>query len=55
MGVLNINEYYGCKTCEAADKHGNGCKYGLLFPVLLAMGNQRECSNYRYKNKESKI
>ena len=52
MSAFNINEYYGCSTCEAADKYGNGCKYGMLFPVLLAMGNHRQCPNYRYKNKE---
>ena len=52
MSAFNINEYYGCSTCEAADKYGNGCKHGLLFPVLLMMGNQRECPNYKYKNKE---
>lgn len=52
MSAFNINEYYGCRTCEAADKYGNGCKYDLLFPVLLIMGNQRQCPNYKFKNKE---
>ena len=53
MSAFNINEYYGCKTCEAADEYGNGCRHGLLFPVLLAMSNQQECPNYRFKNKEN--
>lgn len=45
MAALNINEYYGCFSCEAADEHG------LLFPVLLAMGNKRSCPNYKFKKK----
>lgn len=32
MGAFNINTYYGCASCEAADKYGNGCKHGLMFP-----------------------
>lgn len=41
MNAFDINTYYGCKTCEAADKYGNGCKHGLLFPVMLVMANKR--------------
>ena len=33
MAALNINEYYDCFSCEAADEHGNGCRHGLLFPA----------------------
>lgn len=51
MAALNINEYYGCFSCVAADEHGNGCRYGLLFPVLLAMANKRSCPNYKFKKK----
>lgn len=52
MAALNINAYYDCETCEAADKHGNGCKRGLLFPVLLIMTGKTNCPNYKFKNKE---
>lgn len=56
MAALNINEYYGCFSCEAADEHGNGCRHGLLFPVLLAMGNKRSSQtiNSRRNNYGSK-
>lgn len=36
MGAFNINTYYGCASCEAADKYGNGCKHGLMFPFYLS-------------------
>lgn len=48
---FEVNEYYGCFSCEAADEHGNGCRHGLLFPVLLVMGNKRSCPNYKFKKK----
>lgn len=51
MGALNINAYYGCASCEAAYKYGNGCKHGLMFPVLLMMANVNQCPNYRFINK----
>lgn len=51
MVALNINTYYGCSSCEAADEHGNGCKYGLMFPVLLAMTNASKCPNYKFLEK----
>ena len=37
MSAFNINTYYGCETCEAANEYGNGYKHGLLFPVLLVI------------------
>lgn len=49
MAALNIITYYGCETCEAADKYGNGCKYGLMFPVLLIMAKANQCPNYKLK------
>lgn len=52
MSAFNINTYYGCETCEAADEYGNGCKHGLLFPVLLVIANKRECPNYRFQRKD---
>lgn len=52
MSAFNINTYYGCETCEAADKYGNGCKHGLLFPVLLVIANKREFPNYRFQRKD---
>lgn len=52
MSAFNINTYYGCETCEAAGEYGNGCKHGLLFPVLLVIANKRECPNYRFQRKE---
>lgn len=51
MGAFNINLYYGCETCEAADEYGRGCKHGLLFPVLLVMANKRRCPNYKFLDK----
>lgn len=51
MGAFNINEYYGCLTCESADEHGNGCKNGLLFPVFLVMSNRRSYPKYKFQNK----
>ena len=26
MSAFNINTYYDCETCEAANEYGNGCK-----------------------------
>ena len=52
MSAFNINTYYGFETCEAADEYGNGCKHGLLFPVLLVIANKRECPNYRFQRKD---
>ena len=56
MAALNINEYYGCFSCEAADEHGNGCRHGLLFPVLLVMGKREAAQtiNSRSNNYGSK-
>lgn len=56
MAALNINEYYGCFSCEAADEHGNGCRHGLLFPVLLAMETREAAQtiNSRRNNYGSK-
>ena len=52
MTALNINTYFGCKSCEAANEYGNGCKHGLLFPVLLTMSGKTKCPNYKFQNKE---
>lgn len=52
MAALNINDLYGCKTCANADKYGNGCKIGLLFPVMLVMAGMGVCDNYKFENKE---
>ncbi len=52
MGYLNINQYYGCETCENADEYGNGCKQDLLMPVLLVMTNQKQCTYYKFKRKD---
>lgn len=51
MAAFNINTYYGCETCEAADKYGNGCKYGIMFPVMLTIAQANKCYNYKFKNK----
>lgn len=52
MAALNINTYYNCETCEAADKYGRGCRHGLLFPLLLIMTKANDCPNYKFKYKE---
>ena len=49
MAALTINEYYGCSTCKSASTiYGQGCKHGLLFPVVLIMSNRRNCPNYEF-------
>lgn len=52
MAAFNINTYYGCETCEAAGKYGNGSKYGIMFPVMLTIAQANKCPNYKFKNKE---
>ena len=47
MAALNINTYFGCETCKTANEYGNGCKHGLLFPVLLIMAGKMKCPNYK--------
>lgn len=52
MAALNINTHYNCETCEAADKYGRGCRYGLMFPVMLTIAEACQFPNYKFKNKE---
>lgn len=49
--AFNINTFYGCQSCANADKYGNGCKVGLLFPVMLIMAGMTKCDNYKFKDK----
>lgn len=48
MAALNINTLFRCETCAKADRYGNGCKEGLMYPVLLFMSGAKECNNYKF-------
>lgn len=53
MSAFNINTYYGCEACEAANEYGNGCKHGLLFPVLLVMAIKGNAQIIDFKERNS--
>lgn len=54
MAALDINEYYGCKTCESAsDNYGRGCKQGLIYPVMLIIANARKCPSYKFDKQKA--
>lgn len=38
MSAFNINTYYGCETCEAANKYGNGCQAWSVIPCPACDG-----------------
>ena len=42
----------GCEDCRFANEHGQGCKYGLLFPVLALMAGYERCPNFKGKTRE---
>ena len=49
MSVTCIQDIYHCDTCKSAlDEHGRNCRHGMLFPLLLLMGNLKKCMNYEF-------
>jgi hypothetical protein len=43
-------------SCKAAsDELGRGCKHGMLFPLMLIMGNFTECMNYEFDAEKVKL
>lgn len=40
---------------EASDEFGRGCKHGMLFPLMLIMGNFTECMNYEFDAEKVKL
>ena len=49
MSVTCIQDIYHCDTCKSAlDEHGRNCRHGMLFPLLLLMGNFKKCMNYEF-------
>lgn len=47
MAIVTVQDIYRCDSCKAAsDEFGRGCKHGMLFPLMLIMGNFTECMNY---------
>lgn len=49
MSVTCIQDIYHCDTCKSAlDEHERNCRHGMLFPLLLLMGNFKKCMNYEF-------
>lgn len=56
MGVACAQDIYRCNTCKSAsDEYGRGCKHGMLFPLLLVMGNFDKCMNYEFDVEKVKL
>lgn len=56
MGTANIQDIYHCRTCKSAsDEHGRKCGHGMLFPVLLLIGNFDRCMNYEFDAEKVEI
>lgn len=49
MAARSINIMYRCEECTFADAWGRGCEHGLMFPLLLLMGNYKSCPNFKGK------
>lgn len=56
MSVSCVQDIYKCDTCKSAsDEFGRECKHGLLFPLLLLMGNVEKCMNYEFDVEKVKL
>lgn len=56
MVTVNIQGMYKCDTCKAAsDEYGNGCKYGMLFPLLLFLTEKSKCENYEFDPEKANL
>lgn len=47
VATSRVFDEQGC-----ADQYGNGCKQGLLLPLVLMMSGRKQCPKYNFKNKE---
>lgn len=55
-GNVTVQDIYRCDSCKAAsDEFGRGCKHGMLFPLMLIMGNFTECMNYEFDAEKVKL
>ena len=49
MKTACVQDIYQCDTCKSAsDENGRNCRHGMLFPLLLLMGNFKKCMNYEF-------
>lgn len=48
MAARSINIMYRCEECTFADAYGRGCKFGLMFPVLVFISH-KDCENFEVK------
>ena len=56
MSVTCIQDIYHCDTCNSAlDEHGRNCRHGMLFPLLLLMGNIKKCMNYEFDTEKVEL
>ena len=56
MEIVTVQDIYRCDSCKAAsDEFGRGCKHGMLFPLMLIMGNFTECMNYEFDAEKVKL
>ena len=56
MKITCIQDIYKCDTCKSAlDEHGRNCRHGILFPLLLLMGNFKKCMNYDAEKMELQL
>lgn len=56
MSVACVQDIYKCDTCKSAsDEHGRNCRHGILFPLLLLMGNCKKCMNYEFDAEKVKL
>lgn len=56
MSITCVQDIYKCDTCKSAsDEYGRGCKYGMLFPLLLVMTNSRQCENYEFDPQKAEL
>lgn len=56
MAIVTVQDIYRCDSCKAAsDEFGRGCKHGMLFPLMLIMGNFTECMNYEFDAEKVKL
>ncbi|WP_229051031.1 hypothetical protein [Phocaeicola vulgatus] len=54
--IVTVQDIYRCDSCKAAsDEFGRGCKHGMLFPLILIMGNFKKCMNYEFDAEKVKL
>lgn len=56
MSIACVQDIFRCDTCKSAsDEFGRDCKHGMLFPLLLLMGNFEKCMNYEFDVEKVKL